>query len=50
MERTLNFDIVTDENGYSCLQVPEDTLLYRGDTTLYPHFQDLNFLRFTALN
>ena len=40
MERTLNFDIVTDENGYSYYMIPKDTLLYRGDTTLYPHFQD----------
>ena len=31
-----NFDIVTDENGYSYYMIPEDTLLYRGDTTLYP--------------
>lgn len=39
MERTLNFDIVTDNQGYSYYSIPENTILYRGDTTLYPDFQ-----------
>ncbi len=39
MERTFNFEIETDENGYQYYVIPAGNTLYRGDTTLYPHFQ-----------
>ena len=40
MKRTFNFDIETDkDNGYQYYVIPIGTILYRGDTTLYPHFQ-----------
>jgi hypothetical protein len=41
-ERTFNFNIVQDPNGYSYYEIPANTLLYRGDTALYPHFQKPN--------
>ena len=40
MERTFNFEIETDtDNGYQYYVIPAGITLYRGDTTLYPHFQ-----------
>lgn len=41
-ERTFNFNIVQDPNGYSYYEIPANTPLYRGDTALYPHFQKPN--------
>jgi len=39
MSNSFSFDIITGENGYKYYLVPETTILYRGDTTLYPNFQ-----------
>lgn len=41
-KRTFNFNIVQDPNGYSYYEIPANTILYRGDTSLYPHFQKPN--------
>lgn len=39
MQRTFNFEIVTDDKGYKYYEIPANTLLFRGDTSIYPMFQ-----------
>ena len=39
MSNSFSFEIIEGENGYKYYFVPQGTILYRGDTTLYPNFQ-----------
>ena len=38
MSNSFSFEIIDEENGYKYYLVPQGTILYRGDTTLYPNF------------
>ena len=42
MNNTFSFNLLRDENGYAYYDIPEGTILYRGDTNLYPNFQAPN--------
>ena len=39
MSKAFSFKLIKGTNGYDYYEIPKGTLLYRGDTNLYPRFQ-----------